>query len=164
MAQVQNATPEVGDQAPPFTLKDSDMKSVSLQDFRGKTVIVAFFPAAFSRVCTSELCIMADHTRDLTDADAQVLAISVDLPYTLKHFKQEKGLTFPVLSDFDRAAIEAYGVVDRNFGGYTSGVAQRSVFIVDPDGRISWKWVSDAQSDHPEYDEVLQAAGAVQLT
>ncbi|GAC1445279.1 MAG: peroxiredoxin [Chloroflexota bacterium] len=163
MQRAHSAIPRVGEPAPNFTLKDTDMKSVSLQSFRGKTLVLSFFPAAFSSVCTSELCTFSEHMPDINEANAQILGISVDLPYTLKQFKQSKGLTFPLLSDFDRHAIESYGIVDRDFNGYNSGVAQRSVFVVDPLGSIVWAWVSGTQGEHPEYGDVLRAAGALEF-
>ena len=159
MAQTAIAPPQAGDRAPDFTLKDTEMKPVHLSDFHGKTVIVAFFPAAFSGVCTRELCTFRDHVADLNRLNVQVLGISVDLPYSLRQFKQSQKLAFPLLSDFDREAINAYGIVDRNFNGYTSGVAQRSVFVVNGEGRISWAWVSAHQGQQPDYGEVLEHLG-----
>ncbi len=163
MVQMQHTPPRVGESAPDFTLKDSDMNPVSLRDFRGKRVILAFYPAAFSGTCTSELCTLRDQLADLNEANTHVLAISVDLPYSLRHFKQEQRITFPLLSDFDKQVIGAYGIVDSNFNGFSSGVARRSVFVVDPDGNISWAWVSDHQGQHPEYGEILQRVGAVSV-
>src|SRR5437588_10852420 len=105
MAQVQTQTPDVGDTAPDFTLLDSNRNAVSLGDFKGKTVILLFFPAAFSGVCTKELCTFRDSMSRLNEANAQVLGISVDLPWALKEFKKSQGLEFPLLSDFDRQVI-----------------------------------------------------------
>lgn len=155
MAQVQARTPQVGEQAPHFTLTDTDMQPVSLHDFQGKTVILAFFPAAFSGVCTKEMCTFRDSLAQLNQANAQVLGISVDLPYSLKQFKEAQSINFPLLSDFDRQAIGEYGVVDNNFKGFTSGLAKRSVFVIDPSGTITWEWVADQPGQQPDYQAVL---------
>jgi glutaredoxin-dependent peroxiredoxin len=157
VTQMNLSTPNVGDAAPDFTLKDTQMQEVSLRDFRGRTVVVLFFPAAFSGVCTAEMCAFRDNMAAFNDVNAQVLGISVDLPYALRVFKQAQGLEFPLLSDFDHIAIEAYGVVHRAFNGFTSGVAMRSVFVVGPDGTIAWEWIADRQGEAPDY-EAVQAA------
>jgi peroxiredoxin len=157
MAQVQTETPRVGGKAPDFTLLDTDRQSVSLSDFQGKTVILVFFPAAFSSVCTAELCTFRDSMAQLNQASAVVLGISVDLPWSLKEFKKAQGLEFPLLSDYDRTVIERYGVADRNFNGFTSGVARRSVFVIDHSGTIRWEWLADKPSEQPDYGAVLRA-------
>lgn len=156
MAQVQTRTPQVGEQAPDFTLPDTDRKLVSLHDLRGKTIVLAFFPAAFSSVCTAELCTFRDSLAQLNRVNGQVVGISVDLPYSLQRFKEAERLEFPLLSDFDRTAIQEYGVVDDNFGGFTSGVARRAVFVIDREGKIAWEWVADKPSQQPDYGEVLR--------
>jgi len=161
MAQVQTPIPQTGEQAPDFTLPDTDRQPVSLRDFRGKTAILAFFPAAFSSVCTSELCTFRDSLTQLNRANAQVLGISVDLPYSLKRFKEAEGLNFPLLSDFDRRVIRDYGVVDEHFSGFTSGVARRSVFVIHPSGKIVWEWLADVPSQQPDYDQVTEAVEQV---
>jgi peroxiredoxin len=158
MATVQAKTPQVGEQAPDFTLTDTDMQPVSLHDFHGKTVILAFFPAAFSSGCTKEMCTFRDSLTQLNQANAQVLGISVDLPYSLKRFKETESINFPLLSDFDHRAIQAYGVVDNNFRGFTSGLAKRSVFVIDPSGTISWEWAANSPGEQPDYSQVLDAA------
>ena len=149
--------PDVGSIAPAFTLKDSDMKDISLAQYRGCAVVLAFFPAAFSGVCTTELCTFQKSMHEFNEMDAMILGVSVDLPYTLRRFRQAEHLGFPLLSDFDRIVIRDYGVVDNNFHGYHSGVAQRSVFVVDADGTIAWRWISQKQGEHPEYAAIVQA-------
>ena len=156
MAQVQTRTPQVGEQAPDFTLPDTDRKLVSLHDLRGKTIVLAFFPAAFSSVCTAELCTFRDSLAQLNRVNGQVVGISVDLPYSLQRFKEAERLEFPLLSDFDRTVIREYGVVDDNFGGFTSGVARRAVFVIDREGKVAWEWVADKPSQQPDYGEVLR--------
>ena len=157
MIEVRRNSPKVGDQAPGFTLKDSDMKHVSLGDYRGKKVVLAFFPAAFSGTCTTELCTFQKSMHDFNDMDAHILGISVDLPYTLREFRQSEHIGFPLLSDFDRTAINTYAVVDGDFHGYHSGVAQRSVFVIDPAGTLTWSWIAEKQTQQPDYGEVYEA-------
>jgi peroxiredoxin len=152
------STPNVGAAAPDFTLKDTQMQDVSLRDFRGRTVVLLFYPAAFSGVCTAEMCTFRDNMAAFNDVNAQVLGISVDLPYAQREFKKAQGLEFPLLSDFDHTAIEAYGVVHRAFNGFTSGVAMRSVFVVDPEGVIAWEWIAERQGESPAYEAVRAAA------
>jgi glutaredoxin-dependent peroxiredoxin len=157
MADGQTAPPRPGEEAPDFTLHDTGWKPVRLQECRGHTVILAFFPAAFSGVCTAELGTLRQNLSALRELDAHVIGISVDLPYTLKRFKLEEQLTFALLSDFDRAVIRDYGIMDADFNGFRSGVARRSVFIIDGDGKIAWSWVCENQGQQPDYAEVLAA-------
>ncbi len=157
MAQTQAASPRVGQQAPAFTLKSSDLKDISLSDFTGQTVVLAFFPAAFTSVCTAELCSFRDQLTQLNSANARVLGISVDLPMSLARFKEAEQLNFPILSDFDRVVIHDYGVEFSNFQGYRSPVAQRAVFVIDPTGKIAWEWIADHPGQSPDYEQVMEA-------
>jgi peroxiredoxin len=161
MAQTQIGPPAVGDQAPDFTLQDANRKPVSLHDFAGRTVVLAFFPAAFSNTCTAEMGVMRDSLSQFGHANAQVLGISVYLPFSLKQFKQMQHINFPLLSDFDRQVIETYGVVDRNFSGFTGGVARRAVFVVDGSGRIAWEWIADEPGQQPDYARVLEVVDQI---
>jgi peroxiredoxin len=157
MVEIKTRTPAVGEKAPEFTLKDSDMKLVSLDDYRGKTAVLAFFPAAFSSVCTTELCAFHDHMAELNDLGGYIIGISVDLPYTLREFRRTAQIGFPLMSDFDGEAIRSYGVVDEDFEGYHSGVAQRSVFVVDPKGTIAWRWIAAKPTNRPDVGDVYAA-------
>jgi glutaredoxin-dependent peroxiredoxin len=161
MIERKTRTPAVGEKAPGFTLKDSDMKQVSLDDYRGKTAVLAFFPAAFSSVCTMELCAFRDHMAELNDLDTFVIGISVDLPYTIREFRRANHIGFPLLSDFDGEAIRIYGVVDEDFEGYHSGVAQRSVFVVDPKGTIAWRWIAAKPTNRPDVGDVYLAVESI---
>jgi glutaredoxin-dependent peroxiredoxin len=158
MTETATGAPRIGETAPDFTLADVGRKPVSLRDFRGETVILLFFPAAFSGTCAKELCTFRDSASRLNDSKSRVLGISVDLPWALREYQKANGFDFPLLSDYDRQAIEAYGIVDRDFLGFTSGVAQRSVFVIDPAGTIVWEWISDVQGQEPNYDDVIRAA------
>jgi peroxiredoxin len=155
MVETQTRAPRVGEPAPDFSLIDTSWKHLTLSACRGQTTVLLFFPAAFSGTCTTELYTFRQSLSALHEHGAHVVGISVDLPYTLKQFKQLEKLTFTLLSDFDRRVIAQYGVVDVDFNGFTSGVAQRSVFVVDPEGIVAFAWVSEDQGEEPEYAGVL---------
>ena len=128
--------PEIGQQAPDFTLRDQHGQRVSLSSFRGeKAVVVMFYPYAFSRVCTGELCAVRDSLPTFESDRVQVLAVSCDPMFTLRAFAEADALTFPLLSDFwpHGATAEAYGVLDRS-----GGFARRSTYIVDKQGVVRW--------------------------
>jgi peroxiredoxin len=136
--------PEMGEKAPDFTLVNQDMKPTSLKDHRGHKVVLAFYPGAYTGVCKKELCTLRDSIARLEELDAQILAISVNDPFTNKAFHDENDLNFPLLCDYNREAVKKYNVVHENFAGlkcYTA--AKRSVFIVDEEGVIRYKWVSE---------------------
>ena len=147
--------PSIGDMAPDFTLTAQDKSSVSLSEMRGSRVILAFYPAAFTGVCTKEMCAFSDGMASLESSGASALGISVDSPFSNAAFAEANGITFPLLSDVHREAVEAYGVALGDFviPGYT--VAQRSVFVVEADGRIGYAWVADNPGLEPDYDAVM---------
>ncbi|MFH2110888.1 MAG: peroxiredoxin [Candidatus Bathyarchaeota archaeon] len=149
------AKPEAGDRAPEFTLTSHDMKQVSLRDYRGRRVVLAFYPGAFTGVCRKELCTLRDSIAQLEELDAQVLGISVNDPFSNKAFHEENVLNFPLLSDYTREVVKNYTVIHQDFAGlkgYTA--AKRSVFIVDGEGVIRYKWVSEDPRVEPDYTEL----------
>ena len=127
-----------GDQAPDFRLPDSDGNEVSLSDFRGKNVVVYFYPAAATPGCTKQACDFRDNLAELNDAGFTVLGISPDKQAKLAKFVADEGLTFPLLSDEDRTVLTEWGAFGEklNYGRRIMGVI-RSTFIVDPEGRIA---------------------------
>ncbi|MFY9933634.1 MAG: thioredoxin-dependent thiol peroxidase [Streptosporangiaceae bacterium] len=127
-----------GDPAPDFTLLDADGHEVSLSSFRGQRVIVYFYPAAMTPGCTKEACDFRDSLTDLNGAGITVLGISPDASAKLAKFRDKEGLNFPLLSDPDRAVLQAYGAYGEKklYGKTTVGVI-RSTFVVDADGKIS---------------------------
>jgi thioredoxin-dependent peroxiredoxin len=126
-----------GDPAPEFTLLDSDEHEVSLSDYRGRSVVVYFYPAASTPGCTKAACDFRDSLAELNGAGFDVLGISPDKPAKLAKFRDAEQLTFPLLSDPDRAVLTAWGAFGekQNYGKTIMGVI-RSTFVVDPDGRI----------------------------
>lgn len=150
-----SSVPNIGDRAPDFELPDPDMKPRKLSEFRGKKTILAFFPAAESPVCTAEMCALRDSLDSLRDLGANVVGISVDGPFANKFFVQNRHLNFPVLSDYRRDVIRKYGIVMNKLGpleGYDA--AKRSVFILDEDGKVIYRWVSDNPLVEPNYNEI----------
>jgi len=146
---------KVGDKAPAFTLVSDETTEVSLEDFKGKNVVVLFFPLAFTGVCTTELCGMRDNIATYNDLDAQILAISVDSPFSLKKFKEEQQLNFPLLSDFNKEISRAYGAHYESFVLGLRGVAKRSAFVVDKAGTIQYAEVLEKASDLPNFEAVV---------
>jgi peroxiredoxin len=149
---------KVGDQAPDFTLPDTNMKQRSLKEFMGQKVVLAFFPGAFTSTCTKEMCEFRDSMDRLTDLKAQVIGISVNDPFSNKGFVEKNRLPFPVLSDYKRETIKNYGLELLNFAGldgYTA--AKRSIFILDPTGVVRYVWVSDNPAVEPNYQEIQKA-------
>jgi thioredoxin-dependent peroxiredoxin len=128
---------EPGDPAPDFTLPDADGKEVSLSDYRGRKVVVYFYPAAMTPGCTTEACDFRDNLAALGGAGIDVVAISPDKPEKLAKFREKESLTFPLLADPDRSTLEAYGAYGEKmmYGKPVTGVI-RSTFVVDEGGRI----------------------------
>ena len=152
------SVPEIGQEAPGFNLPDVEMKSRSLEEFRGKKLVLAFFPAAESPVCTAEMCALRDSLSVLKSLGAQVVGISVDGPFANKIFTENRHLNFPILSDYKREVINKYGIVMGNLGslvGYNA--AKRSVFVLDESGIIRYRWISDNPLVEPNYDEIKSA-------
>jgi peroxiredoxin len=151
--------PRIGQKVPEFALPDTDKKTRSLGEFtkQGATML-AFFPFAFSGTCDKEMCMFRDDFGTLQASGAQLVGISVDSSYSLKAFAQTYNLQFPLLSDFNKKVTKLYGVlqdpwVDLGF----KGVAKRSVFLVDERSILRYRWVTDAPSDEPPYQEVMKA-------
>jgi glutaredoxin-dependent peroxiredoxin len=149
---------EIGDKAPEVELLDTDRKPVKTSDLKGKTAVLAFIPGAFTGVCTKEMCTFRDDFSKFENLGSSVFGISVDSPFSNKAFKTQSNLNFPILSDYNRSAVKAFGIELPNFAnmyGYTA--AKRSVFVLDKDGIIRWKWISDNPGIEPNYEDVKQA-------
>ena len=129
---------EVGDKAPAFSLPDADGNTVSLADYRGRKVIVYFYPAASTPGCTKEACDFRDNLSDLNDAGLDVVGISPDKPAKLAKFRDDQGLTFPLLSDPDREVLTAWGAFgEKSMYGKTVQGVIRSTFVVDEKGKLA---------------------------
>jgi glutaredoxin-dependent peroxiredoxin len=144
--------------APDFTLFSHKREKVTLSSFKGKKVIVAFYPAAFTGVCEKELCTFRDSIADLNAANAVVLGVSVDAPFANAAFATKTGAEFPLLSDYSRSTVKAYGVALDNFAGMEGYTASnRAVFIVDTNGTIRYEWIGANPGVEPDYAAVKAA-------
>lgn len=144
----------VGQKAPSFSLYDSQKNKVSLEDFKGKNVLILFFPLAFTSTCTKELCNVRDSIAFYNNVNAQVLGISVDSLYTLNKFKEEQQLDFPLLSDFNKEASALYDSLYPVFGFDMKGVSKRSAFIIDREGVVQYAEVLEKAGDLPDFGAI----------
>jgi peroxiredoxin len=151
---------DVGTKAPDFTLMNQDRQPVTLSQQRGRPVVLAFFPAAFSSVCTKELCTFQDALARLNQVHATVYGISVDTFFTLKAFQDQQKLTFPLLSDFNKQVIRDYGVFNEDMVGL-KGIAKRAVFVLDKDGVVRHREVLDDARNEPDYGKVHQTLASL---
>jgi len=152
--------PNIGDKAPDFTLYDADRKVRKLSEFlvMGKRTILAFYPGAFTGVCTKEMCAFRDMYDELEHMNGMVVGISVDPPFAQKAFAEKHNLTFPLLCDFRREVVTKYGVVWKNLGGVEGyDTANRSIFVVDDSGKIVFKWVAEDPGKLPDFEAVKKA-------
>lgn len=147
-------TLNIGDVAPSFVLKDSDLNDIELVSFQGKNVILLFFPLAFTGVCTTELCQIRDDIARYNDMNAEVIAISVDSPFTLAKFKEQNELNFPVLSDFNKEVSKAYHALYDTFVLGLKGVSKRAAFVIDKKGIINYVEVLENAGNLPNFDAV----------
>jgi peroxiredoxin len=146
---------KVGDIAPSFTLISSDKKEVSLSDFNGKNLIVHFFPASFTGVCTTQLCTVRDAISLYKNDNADVVAVSVDSLFVLGKFKAEQNLSFDLLSDFNKTTSADYGSLYETFPAFgMQGVAKRSAFVIDKQGTIQYAEVLASPGDLPNFEAI----------
>ncbi len=151
-----------GSQAPDFTLVDPQRKPVQLSGLQGRSVVLAFFPGAFTNVCKKELCAFRDMLANLEGLNAHVIGISVDSPFANGAFAAANNLGFPLLSDYTREVSRAYGGVHEDFLGLKGySVSKRAVFVVDPEGVIRYVWISDDPGLEPPYREVESALAEI---
>ena len=151
---------KVGERAPDFALVDQDKKLRNMKEFlqKGKRTIIAFYPGAFTGVCTTEWCTFRDMYDELQKLNGTLVGISVDAPFAQKAFAEKNGLMFPLLCDFQRETIQKYGVVWRNLSGVEGYVsANRAIFIVDDSGKILFKWVGENPGKLPDFEAVKNA-------
>jgi len=151
----------IGSQAPNFTLYASMNEPVQLSDFQGKqNVLLLFFPQAFTGVCTKELCGVRDNISLYQHSQAQVLGISVDSVFTLAQFKEAQQLNFPLLSDFNKEASQAYDCIYESFTPMNmKGVSKRSAFVVDKSGIIQYAEVLDNAGEVPNFEAINEVLG-----
>ena len=154
-----------GDDAPTFTapLANGDIESFSLAEALDSEapVVLAFFPGAFTSVCSHEMQTFEQRLGALADAGGTLYGVSIDSPFALNEFRDTLSLSFDLISDVNRNVIEAYDVSMAFEGVGIERLAKRAVFVVDDDGTVTYAWVSDDPGVEPDYDEVIQAIDAV---
>lgn len=149
---------EIGDDAPDFRLVNTKNEWITGAEHRGRRVVLAFFPAAFTGVCTTELCTFQSSLAQLNQSDATIYGICVDARFSNAAFAEANGLEFEILSDYSRDTVRAYGIAHDDFAGMSGYTAsKRAVFIVDENGDVMYKWVADNPGIEPDYDAVLAA-------
>jgi glutaredoxin-dependent peroxiredoxin len=149
MAQIQ-----IGQTAPDFSLYNSDKQLISLSQYSGNNVLLLFFPFAFSSVCTAEMCSMRDSLKIYEGLKVLPMGISVDSLYTLKKFKEDQHLNFPLLSDFNKEASTLYGSLYETFGYGMKGVSKRSAFLIDGQGIVQYAEVLENAGMQPDFEAI----------
>ncbi len=145
---------QTGQQAPDFTLYDSEKNKLTLSEQRGANVLLLFFPLAFTSVCTVELCAVRDNISQYNNMNAKVFGISVDSVYTLAKYKEEQRLNFPLLSDFNKEVSEAYDSLYEKFGFGMRGVSKRSAFLIDVNGILQYAEVLENANEQPNFEAI----------
>ena len=143
-----------GQQAPDFSLYDSDKNKITLSDLKGHNVLLLFFPAAFTGTCTKELCSVRDNISVYNNAKAKVFGISVDMVYSLSKYKEEQQLNFSLLSDFNKEVSAAYGCLYDTFSYEMKGVSKRAAFIIDKIGIVCYAEVLEKATDLPNFEAI----------
>lgn len=148
---------QIGQQAPDFTLFDSDKNEVSLKDFKGKKVVLLFFPLAFTGTCTKEFCIIRDNLNDYTSLNAEIAGISIDSLFVLDRYKKENRYNVRMLSDFNKEVATAYGCLYDTFVHGMKGVAKRSAFVIDEKGIIRHIEILEKAGELPDFEAIKAA-------
>ena len=152
----------IGQNAPDFTLKNTAKEPISLSNYRGSTVILAFYPGAFTGVCDKEMCAFQDNMAKLNAAEATVIGISVDSPWANAEFARKYNLEFELLSDLDREVVTSYDATFVGLGGIEGYVsANRVVIVIDKAGVIQHRWVAENPGVEPDYDAVVSFASSL---
>jgi peroxiredoxin len=151
-----------GDTAPSFTLYNTDKQAITLESLKGKNVLIHFFPAAFTGTCTAQLCNARDNMEAYTQLNCTVIGISVDMPFSLGEFKKQQGLSFDLLSDFNKTVITAYDMVHENFVCDLHNVAKRGAFLIDKNGVVQYAEVCPTLGDQPNYSAIKTALDGLQ--
>ena len=147
----------IGQAAPGFSLYDSEKKKINLGDYKGKNVVLLFFPLAFTGTCTKELCSVRDNISIYNETNAQVLGISVDSLYVLNKYKKEQNLNFPLLSDFNKDASKAFDVLYETYPSFEmQGVSKRAVFVIDKEGVVQHAEICATPGELPDFNAIQQ--------
>ena len=151
---------KVGDKAPDFKLFSSELKEVSLADYKGQKLVIHFFPLAFTGTCTTQLCTMRDSFGYYEGMNTAIVGVSIDSPFTLAKYKEVEAYQFPLLSDFNKEASQAYGAFYEEFKFNLKGVSKRAAFVIDEDGNIAYAEVLEDAGDLPNFDAIKKVVAA----
>ncbi len=154
---------KINDTAPDFTLYSTSKQPVTLSSLRGKPVLLLFFPAAFTSTCTKELCSVRDNIGFYNSVNALVFGISTDMVYSLIKFKEEQQLNFDLLSDYNHEVIHLYHTAYETFNFGMKGVAKRSAFVIDAEGKIKYAEVLENASLVPDFKSIDQVISAIAI-
>ncbi len=152
----------VGQQAPNFSLFNSEKHKVNLTEFKGKNVLLLFFPQAFTGVCTAELCSIRDNMHQYSSLNAEVMGVSVDSVFTLAKFKEEQQYNFPLLSDFNKEVSADYGCLYHDWILDMKGVSKRSAFLIDKEGVVRYAEVLENPGEQPNFKAIDTTLSALQ--
>ena len=150
---------QVGDKAPDFKLFSSELKEVSLADYKGQKLVIHFFPLAFTGTCTTQLCTMRDTFGYYEGMNTAIVGVSIDSPFTLAKYKEVEAYQFPLLSDFNKEASQAYGAFYEEFKFNLKGVSKRAAFVIDEDGNIAYAEVLENAGDLPNFEAIKKVVG-----
>jgi len=151
-----------GRPAPDFTLHETPQRRRSLRDYRGRHVVLAFFPGAFTGVCTTEMCALGDRLDRFNALNAEIVGITVDPPFVQAAWKAAHGVSFTFLSDYNREVVDAWGLAFPGLAGMEGYVAaNRAVTVVDKQGVVRHHWVADSLGDEPDYDAIQAVVAAL---
>jgi len=148
---------QVGQKAPDFKLIDKDKNEVTYANFKGKNLILFFFPMAWTGSCTKEMCAVQEDFKMYEGLNAAVVGISVDSHFALKRFAEDNKITYPLLSDFNKQAIKDYDIVQPEFAGVYKTVAKRATFIIDQNGMVRFIDILANIGDVPNMDTIKEA-------
>ena len=143
--------------APDFNLKNTEKNDIALSSYKGKTVVLAFYPGAFTGVCDTEMCSLRDSMNSFNDLNATVLGISVDSPWANAEFAKKYEINFNLLSDYNRNVSKAYNMIFNGLGGLEGyECSNRGVLIIDGEGLIQYRWVAENPGIEPNYSEIIE--------
>ena len=143
--------------APNFNLKNTEKNDIALSSYKGKTVVLAFYPGAFTGVCDTEMCSLRDSMNSFNDLNATVLGISVDSPWANAEFAKKYEINFNLLSDYNRNVSKAYDMIFNGLGGLEGyECSNRGVIIIDEQGLIKYRWVAENPGVEPNYSEIIE--------
>ena len=143
--------------APDFNLKNTEKNNIALSSYKGKTVVLAFYPGAFTGVCDTEMCSLRDSMNSFNDLNATVLGISVDSPWANAEFAKKYEINFNLLSDYNRDVSKAYDMIFNGLGGLEGyECSNRGIIIIDGQGLIQYRWVAENPGVEPNYSEIIE--------